>query len=53
MKKCPNCNYETDRNDDLFCCKCGTKLKTIRLNDFCSTFVCLYQRIVVASMLRQ
>ena len=38
MKKCPNCNYETDRNDDLFCCKCGTKLKTIRLNDFCSTF---------------
>ena len=29
MKQCPNCNFKTPRNNDLFCAICGAKLKTI------------------------
>lgn len=31
---CPNCNYETSRNEP-FCCKCGAKMELVPEKEFC------------------
>lgn len=35
MKKCPNCNYQTQDNAEAFCSKCGAKLETIPEKRYC------------------
>ena len=31
---CPKCKYQTDKND-LFCCKCGTKMIPVQAKVLC------------------
>ncbi len=35
MKHCPNCNFKTDLDADVFCAICGARLKTVSENPLC------------------
>ena len=37
MKQCPNCNFKTARNDDIFCAICGTRLTPVPRISVCKT----------------
>ena len=35
MKRCPQCQFQTDKNDEMFCGKCGTKLELVPEKPVC------------------